>query len=166
MNGPLAEMLRYNKWATLTLIEACRALDEAQLDARGAAASGSVRELLVHVVGGQQTFALRTQGRPYSGELTRTSAWPGFDALAEIAAQSADELIAIAKGLDVERQVDLPFGGKTYRFSASFFLAHAMEHGAEHRTEIKLTLGAMGIETPDLDGWSYSAAARYGQEVP
>lgn len=165
MNAPFAQMLRYDKWATLTLIEACRSLDEAQLDARITAASGSVRELLVHVVGGQQTQALRTKGRQHEGELHRKSVWPGFDTLTEIATRASDELIAIAEALDADRDVDLPFQGKTYRFPASFFLTHAVEHGVEHRTEIKLILGSNGIETPDLDGWSYSAAAGYGQEV-
>jgi hypothetical protein len=35
----------------------------------------------------------------------------------------------------------------------------------EHRTEIKVSLNHLGIETPDLDGWSYSDAAGYGEEV-
>jgi uncharacterized damage-inducible protein DinB len=165
MNTPFAQMLRYDKWATLTLIDACRALDDAQLDARIPAASGSVRELLVHVVGGQQTQALRTKGRQHEGELNRASDWPGFDTLVDVVTRTGDELIAIAEALDTDRDVDLPFQGKTYRFPASFFLAHAVQHGVEHRTEIKLILGTIGVDTPDLDGWSYAAAAGYGQEV-
>lgn len=54
---------------------------------------------------------------------------------------------------------------KVFGFPKSFFLAHAAEHGVEHRTEIKLALAQLGIETPDLDGWPYSAAAGYGREV-
>jgi uncharacterized damage-inducible protein DinB len=165
MNAPLAEMLRYNKWATLTLLDACTLLSDEHLDAHVAATSGSVRELLMHVVGAQQTLALRTQGRQHEGELNRRSAWPGFETLAELAAQSGDELIAIAEGLDVDRSVDLPYMGKDYRFPTSFFLVHAVEHGAEHRTEVKVALGQLGVETPDLDGWSYAGAMGYGQEV-
>ena len=78
--------------------------------------------------------------------------------------QSNNDLIAIAESLDTDVDVDLPFMGKTYRFPKSFFLVHAVEHGVEHRTEIKLTLGALGIETPDLDGWAWSAAAGFGKE--
>jgi uncharacterized damage-inducible protein DinB len=165
MNTPLAELFRYNKWATRTLIEACRALTDTQLDTRMPAASGPVRELLLHVVGGQQTQVLRTQGRQHEGELTRSSRWPGFDALLEAADRSSDELIAIAEALDADRDVDLPYAGKTYRYPTSFFLTHALEHGVEHRTEIKLTLASAGIATPDLDGWAYAAAAGYGREA-
>lgn len=165
MNEPLAEMFRYNRWAMLELLMACRGLSDAHLDLRRPDASGSVRELLLHVVGGQQTFVLRTMGRQHEGELTRSSRWPGFDALIELAVTSSDALIGVAASLDVDSEVDLPWLGNTYRFPKSFFLLHALEHGMEHRTEIKMALGAAAIATPDLDGWLYSAAMGYGGEV-
>lgn len=165
MNAPLAGMLHYNRWATLTLIEACRALPDEPLDTHVAGVSGTIRVLLTHIVGAQQTFVLRAQGRQHEGELSRRSEWPGFDTLLAIATKSSDDLIAIAEDLDTEREVDLPYMGKVYRFPASFFLTHAMEHGIEHRTEIKVALGALGIETPDLDGWAYAATAGFGREV-
>jgi hypothetical protein len=34
-------------------------------------------------------------------------------------------------------------------------------HGAEHRTEIKLLLGSIGVPTPDLDSWSYARGAGF-----
>lgn len=165
MNRPLAEMFRYNRWANLVLLEACGPLPEEQLDARDPGASGPVRELLMHLVGGQQTFVLRTKGRQHEGELNRTSAFPGFDALTEIATATSDELIAIAEALEEDRELDLPYAGKRYRFPVSFFLLHALEHGVEHRTEIKLSLARLGVETPDLDAWSYAPVAGFGQEV-
>lgn len=165
MNKAFADTLRYNRWANEQLFSFCRGLDDAQLDARGAGASGTVRVLLTHIAGGQQTFVLRTQGRQHEGQLNRTSPWPGFEALTDIVRQSSDDLIAIAESLAGDEQVDLPYMGKTYRFPTSFFLVHAVEHGVEHRTEIKLTLGSLGIESPDLDGWAWGAAAGFGTEV-
>ena len=165
MNQPLAEIFRYNRWANLQLIEACRSLGDAQLDTMAPGASGTVRELLMHVVGGQQTLVLRTKGRQHEGEIGRRSAWPGFDELLEIARRSSDELIAIAEGLVEDADVDLPYQGRTYRYPRSFFLVHAAEHGVEHRTEIKMALAQMGVETPDLDGWYYCGAAGHGQPV-
>ncbi len=165
MNAPLAEMLRYNRWATLTLIDACRTLDDAHLDARIPGTSGPLRELFVHVVGGQQTFVLRTEGRQNEGELNRASAWPGWDALADAARASSDDLVRIAESLDADVEVDLPYAGKTYRFPRSFFLVHAVEHGVEHRTEIKLALGQQGVTTPDLDAWQFAVAMGYGREA-
>jgi uncharacterized damage-inducible protein DinB len=164
-NGPLAGMLHYNAWATNTLVDFCRTLRDEQLDARAPGASGSVRELLVHLVGAQQTNVLRTQGRHHEGELARWSAWPGFDVLCEIAKRSGDELLAIAERSDLYAEVELRYMGTVSRWPRSFFLIAAMEHGVEHRTEIKLTLEALGIETPHLDGWWYAEANGIGYAV-
>lgn len=165
MNAPLAEMFRYNKWANLQLFEACHALSDGQLDATPSGASGTVRVLLLHLVGSQQTFVLRTKGRQHEGELTRESAWPAFDTLIELVTASSDELIAIAEAVDLDSDVDLPFQGKAYRYPRTFFLLHAMAHGVEHRTEIKNTLARDGIATPDLDAWVYSTVRGWGREV-
>jgi uncharacterized damage-inducible protein DinB len=165
MDAGIVEMLRYNKWANATLLEACRSLADAELDAVMPGTSGSTRELLVHIVGAQQTYVLRTRGRQHEGELHRGSAWPGIDALIGIATQTSDELVTIAEQLDHDAEVDLPYEGNVYRYPTRFFLVHAAEHGVEHRTEVKVNLGQLGIETPDLDGWSYSDFAGYGTEV-
>ena len=161
----LVEMFRYNAWANLELFEACRSLTEEHLDTRAPGDLASVRELLVHIAGAQQTFVLRTQGRQHEGELGRWSDWPGIDTLIEIIKTTNDELISIAERLDDDEEVNLPYQGKVFRFPKRFFLVQAIEHGVEHRTEVKLALGDIGIATPDLDGWNYSAAAGYGQEV-
>jgi len=165
MNAPLAEVLKYNAWATLRLLEDCRELEPAVLDTRPAGATGTIRELLVHIVGAQQTFALRTKGRQHEGELARKSPFPGWDALIAAARTSGDELVAIATALESDENVDLPYVGKTFRFPKSFFVVHAIEHGADHRAEIRMGLRSLGIETRDLDGWEFGAAMGYGAEI-
>ena len=166
MSKALADCLRYNRWANLVLIEACRQLTADQLDTRAKHSSRSVRELLSHIVGSELTFALRTKGRQHEGESRRVHTWPGFDVLREVAASSGDDLVAIAARLDEDELVALPYQGKTYEYPKSFFLLHAIEHGVEHRTEIKVALARIGIETPDLDGWFHASAAGYGREIP
>ena len=168
MNTPLAQMFRYNRWANLCLLEACRPLSDALLDGHVDGISRSVRELLLHIAGGQQTFVLRTLGRQHEGELTRSSAWPGFDAIVAIALRSSDDLIAIAEKLDTDGDVALPWQGTAHHYPTSFFLVHAFEHGVEHRTEVKVALAQSGVTTPALDGWEFAAFAGYGaaEELP
>jgi hypothetical protein len=36
-------------------------------------------------------------------------------------------------------------------------LVQAVHHGNDHRTQICSTLGALGLEVPELDGWEYWA---------
>jgi uncharacterized damage-inducible protein DinB len=166
MSEALADCLRYSRWANLSLIDACRGLAAEQLDARATPSSRSVRELFQHIVGSELTFVLRTKGRQHEGESQHVEAtWPGLQVLREIVASSGDDLIAIAAGLDENELVALPYRGKKYEYPKSFFLLHAIEHGVEHRTEIKLTLALIGIETPDLDGWFYAPAAGYGRVI-
>src|SRR5438045_3483911 len=98
MDDGIVEMLEYDRWATDTLISTCRELPDAVLDVRLPGFSGSCRELFSHVVGGQQTFLLRTQGRQHEGELDRDSPWPGWDELARIAREAGGGLVAAARG--------------------------------------------------------------------
>src|SRR5215207_732112 len=112
MNKGLAEMFRYNAWANRALLEACRSLTEAQLDTLVPGISGSVRALLMHIAGGQQTFILRMTGRQHEGELGRWSAWPGIETVIDVAARTSDELITIAEQLADDEDVDLPYQGK------------------------------------------------------
>jgi uncharacterized damage-inducible protein DinB len=158
-------MFQYNAWANRTLFKACRSLTEEQLDLQVEGISGTVRELLLHIAGGQQTFVLRTKGRQHEGELDRQSDWPGMEAVIRIAASTSEELIAIAEQLKENEEVDLSYMGKMYRYPKRFFLVHAMVHSTEHRTEVKAALAQVRIETPDLDGWYYAEAAGYGQEI-
>jgi uncharacterized damage-inducible protein DinB len=79
LNKDLAEMFRYNAWANRELFSACRSLTAEQMDLHLQGISGSVRELLMHIAGGQQTFILRIKGRQNEGELGRQSAWPGIE---------------------------------------------------------------------------------------
>ena len=165
MNEGFVEMFRYNAWANRRLFEACRSLTAEQLDLRLPGISGSIRELLMHIAGGQQTFILRTLGRQHEGELERWSDWPGLEPVIEIVNGTSDKLLDIAMHLQNGEEVLLPYQDKRYKFPKRFFLVHAIEHGAEHRTEVKVALSQIGVETPDLDGWNYAESAGYGQEV-
>jgi len=161
----LIEMFRYNEWANTELFEACRSLTDEQLDYIGSGVSGSVRELLMHIAGGQRTDILRTMGRQHEGELARDSRWPGIDAVIEEAVLTSRELVDGARQLHQHEEVDLPYQGKVYRYPRHFFFIAAIEHSAEHRTEVKVALNQIGVSTPDLDGWFYAAAQGYGEEA-
>ena len=108
MTKALADCLRYNRWANLILIDACRGLTAEQLDTRAKHSSRSARDLLSHIVGSELTFVLRTKGRQNEGESRHVDTWPGFEVLREVAASSGEDLIAIAAGLDEAELVALP----------------------------------------------------------
>lgn len=162
MDGGLVELFEYNLWATAALIEGCRAAPAELLEARVPGVSDRVGALFTHLIGGQQTFALRTKSRQHEGELNRASAFPGWDELARLADETGRVLLGAASELTEDAFVELKWQGQVSRLPLRFILMHAFEHAMEHRTEIKVALGAQGFATPDLDGWNYAASKGYG----
>ena len=65
-----------------------------------------------------------------------------------------------------ERQVhvtgDDPPG--TWRMPASLILLQAVNHGTEHRSQVATILTQLGVEPPEMDGWTYFDAS--GQLIP
>ena len=165
MDRGIVEMLEYNRWANRVLLEAARDLPEQTLAARPPGVSDTIGAMFTHLVGGEQTFVLRTKGRQHEGELHRASVFPGFDELLRISNETGSALVEIAAATADDAAVELSYMGKRYRHLVRFFMAHAVSHATEHRTEIKVGLNALGIATPDLDAWSYAAAMGYGEEV-
>lgn len=162
MNDGIVELFEYNLWATAALIDGCREAPAELLEARVAGVPDTVAALFTHLVGGQQTFALRTKSRQHEGELNRRSAFPGWDELARVANESGQVLLEAARTAEPGAEVELHWQGQVSRLPLRFILTHAIEHAAEHRTEIKVALSAQGFPTPDLDGWNYAATRGYG----
>src|SRR5438034_2023870 len=123
MTKALADCLRYNRWANLILIDACRGLTAEQLDTRAKHSSRSARDLLSHIVGSELTFVLRTNGRQNEGESRVVDTWPGFEVLREVAASSGEDLIAIAAGLDEDELVALAVPRQEVRVSKELLSA-------------------------------------------
>jgi uncharacterized damage-inducible protein DinB len=163
-NAPLARMFAYNAWANAGVIDACRKLDDAQLDAPSSNAFGSIRSTLQHVIYGQYSFLARLDGDAQDARALALQ-WPGFDALTVIAAETSEALTAAASALDVDADVVLSYQGKGHRYPKSFFLLHTIQHGIEHRTQIGMMLAQLGCDAPDLDGWAFAEHAGLGGEI-
>ncbi len=163
-NAPLTRMFEYNAWANGRIIDACRALADAQLDLPGSATFGSIRSTLLHVVYAQYSFLARLDGRAQDPRSV-SPVWPGFDVLGGVATETSAALLTAAAALVEDTDVVLAYMGKTYRYPTSFFLTHALAHGVEHRTQIGMMLAQLGIEAPSLDGWEFAGFAGLGKEV-
>ena len=167
MNPALVELFRYNRWANLALIEACRGLDDATLDGRPTGPSGSVRELFLHIAGAQQSYAERASQQHVRWEVKyrRESDWPGFETVESVLRETSEQLLTLAEGFGADPDIEFQFLGKAQRYPQHFFLMEAIVHGMEHRTDIKASLAQRGIDTPDLDGWVYAWQNHVGGEV-
>src|SRR2546423_14712838 len=64
MNEALVDLFRHKTWATLRLIEYCRALDDEHLDTAVPGTYGSIRETFKHLVEAEEGyFSILTRAR-------------------------------------------------------------------------------------------------------
>jgi uncharacterized damage-inducible protein DinB len=161
----VVEFFRHNSMMNRRLLEACRGLSPEQLDATATGTYGTIGATLVHIANAQEGYAARFLGTE-RGERLEEDPFPGFEALTEHFA-NGDTLLeeaATKAGEDHEVQVtgDDPPG--TWRMHASLVLLQAVNHGTEHRSQVATILTELGVEPPEMDGWTYFENS--GQMIP
>ena len=154
-------MFDYHFWATETLIEHLGRLPAGRLDASVPGTYGSMIDTLTHMIDADSRYLLRLRdpsppladdrvGVPL-GQLS--SEMPGHRerwdrALSEL---EAGTLHATIRGREDYPDTDP---------AEAMLLLQAIHHGNDHRTQICSTLGALGLDMPDMDGWDYWANGR------
>lgn len=171
MTSPLTDPLRHNSWATRELLSFCGDLDEGQLATKEGSEGtyGSIISTLQHLLGAEARYLRRlTGGTPtWSAEPEDTTD------LGELARMSADEANAwealLAEEFDPERLITWTsaVSGARTECRAGVLVAQTLNHGNEHRAQVFTVLTGLGIEPPDLDGWSYAmATGRFTEDPP
>ena len=152
----LAEFFRHNAMMNRRLVDACRQLSPEQLGSTSVGTYGSIGSTLVHIANAQEGYAarfLRTD-RP---ERLPEDPFPGFEPLAERFAHGDAQLEEAARRADQDHEIqvtgDDPPG--VWRMPASLLLLQAVNHGTEHRSQVATILTQLGVEPPEMDGWTY-----------
>ncbi len=152
--NPLVEMFRHNTWATLRLLDACAALDDAQLDATVTGTMGSIREILTHIAGAEERYAARFTGqRP--AQVLEQAGFPGISALRRMIQTSGAVLGEQAATRQATELLTVQYDSKTQQLPVGILLIQAINHATEHRAQIMTILTQLGIEPPDLGSWPY-----------
>ena len=150
------EFFLHNAMMNRRLVEACRQLAPEQLGATATGTYGSIGATLVHVANAQEGYAARLLDTERPERLPEDP-FPGFEALAERFAHGDAQLeeAAAQAGQDREVQVtgDDPPG--TWWMPVSLFLLQAVNHGTEHRSQVATIMTHLGVEPPEMDGWTY-----------
>src|SRR5712691_1962638 len=152
----LVEFFRHNAIMNQRLVEACRQLSQEQLGATATGTYGSIGATLVHIANAQEGYAARLLDTERAERLPEEP-FPGFDALAERFAHGDAQLEEAAARAGQDRRVqvtgDDPPG--TWWMPVSLFLLQAVNHGTEHRSQVATILTQLGVEPPEMDGWTY-----------
>lgn len=151
-----ADFYRQNEWANLALIDVCRGLSDAHLDATAAGTFGSIRDTLRHIVSAEAGYAFRLGTSP-TRRLKADDPWPGFDVLAELVSVNAAALAAAAHAAtDTPIRVGTP--EEPFDVEPAVILVQAFHHSTEHRSQIATILTTLGIEPPELSSWEWGLA--------
>ncbi|MEX0983568.1 MAG: DinB family protein [Actinomycetota bacterium] len=163
MTGP-SEVLRdgfaHHLWATRRLLDALDALGEEELDAEIPGTYGSIARTITHLIDADDRYLQRlavADVPPYVDHGGQPVAVLR-ERLAEHEERWAAMLGALEEGTLLSR-VDRGEDGIVDP-AESLLLLQALHHGDDHRTQVCSTLGASGLDVPELDVWSFWAAER------
>lgn len=165
--SPLADAFAHHVWATLVLIDACRSLDNEQLQTTVPGTYGSILDTIRHLVASDAWYLwVMTEGRiPPLGDQADSMQLDDLREAMEAHAQAWSELLAA--NLDPDRIMkrrrddgsgtDAPLGIR---------LAQAIHHGTDHRSQVCTTLTTLGIEPPVIDLWGFGHTDGRVVEIP
>jgi uncharacterized damage-inducible protein DinB len=156
----LAELLRHNLWANLTLIDRCATLPDGVLGSDVRGTYGGIRETLKHLVGAEERYVAALVGGPERRNPTLEETAPDLTTLREHARQSGEEFIAYAETVEGNPSLQVTWRSQSFEMPAALFLVQAINHATEHRTQIKTALTQAGVTPPELDGWTWDDARR------
>lgn len=153
----LTTLFGHNLWANLRLLELCATLNDEQLDATIIGVYGNIRDTLQHVVTAERSYLSRIRtGQPYR----RPEGAPPLT-LAEMldsARASGQGLIESAPTVQADDTVRVDWDGVMIAIPSAILLTQAINHATEHRSQIMAILTQLGIQPPELDGWSFFRA--------
>jgi uncharacterized damage-inducible protein DinB len=150
----LTTLFSHHLWANLRLLERCAELMPEQLDASIAGAYGSIYDILQHIVTAEQSYFSRiSTGRPR----VRPADAPHMTMaeMAESLRTTGSGLIEWAPRVQADDTVQLVWDGTPREVPKTIILTQVINHATEHREQIKAILTELGIEPPDVQGWSY-----------
>ena len=150
----LTTLFRHNLWANLCLLERCAELTSEQMDTRIPGSRGSIHGTLQHIVTAERSYFSRiSTGQPHRrpGEAPPVTIAEMMDALRT----TGLGLIEWAPKVQAEDTVQVDWDGTLRDVPKTIILTQAINHATEHREQVKAILTQLGIEPPDLQGWSY-----------
>lgn len=158
----LLTAVRHNCWANVELIGFCSKLTPEQLEWTIPGTYGTIHSTLQHIVGAEHGYLHGLTGQlPPNGPLTPDRLAP-IDQLMERAKSNAERIErALSDEKDPDRMIKRPSGATA---AARVIASQFIHHGSDHRAHIGSTLGAHGVEGPNLDVWQYGRAT--GAVIP
>jgi uncharacterized damage-inducible protein DinB len=153
----LTTLFGHHLWANLRLLELCAGLTGEQLDATVVGGYGSLRDTWEHIVTAEQSYFSRIS----TGQPRRRPADAPPLTLAEMMESvrtTGAGLVEWAARVKAGDTVEIDWDGVLRQVPKTILLTQAINHATEHRAQVMVILTQLGIQPPELDGWSYFEA--------
>jgi uncharacterized damage-inducible protein DinB len=135
-------------------LDICANLTDEQLDSTLDGTFGSIRETWEHIARAEQAYFSRVS----TGKLYQHPKGEEAMTLAEIGENlrySGEGFIKRAPEVKADETVEINWDGEPRNVLKAILLTQTINHATEHRSQIMTILTQLGIQPPDLDGWTY-----------
>ncbi len=144
----------YHYWATGRILQAAEGLGEAEFTAATSHSHGSIQGTLAHMLSAEWMWLTRWQGTSPKTMLSAAE----FPTLASVRERAAVEeqrmrtFISSLQDADLDRVVRYTnTKGKEFAYPLWKLMAHVVNHGTQHRSEVAAMLTDLGRSPGDLD---------------
>jgi uncharacterized damage-inducible protein DinB len=150
----LTTLFRHNLWANLRLLEQCAGLTADQLKSTTVGTYGSIQDTLQHIVTAERSYLSRiSTGQPY--RRPKDAPPMTIAEMTESAQATGSGLIEWAPKIQAEDLAQVDWDGTPRDVPKTILLTQAINHATEHRAQIMAIMTQLGIQPPELDGWTY-----------
>jgi uncharacterized damage-inducible protein DinB len=164
MDAGFVALFRHHAWASDKLLAACEGLPSDQLEFVVDGTFGGLGATLRHLVEAEERYVRGLRGQTAPGPdsargidrpVPPEALAPSVRVLRRRATASAAALIELAEVTPPGAIVTAVQDGEPAAIRALTFFIQALDHGSEHRTQVRHALTILGYDPPDLDGWAY-----------
>jgi uncharacterized damage-inducible protein DinB len=150
-----SNVFRHHRWSNRVLIDFLAGLTDEQLELSVGGTYGGSLATIRHVVSSDADYVRIIPDAPRVAQVDDHGPWGGWDELRSVAREADSALVEYVDGItDDAFFVDID-DGTPFELTRSFLLGQIIHHATDHRTQIRTTLSAHGIEPPDLSVWSW-----------
>ena len=144
----------YNAWANRRILDACGALTEEQFTRDLGSSFRSVRDTVVHILGGEWIWLERWHGRSPSA-LPPSSDFPTLARVRERWAEierGLKDFVAGVSAADLDRVIEYRnTRGNRFAYPLRSMLQHVVNHGTYHRGQVTTLLRQLGAQPRPTD---------------
>jgi len=150
-----SNLFRHHRWSNQVLIDFLSRLPEDHLELTVPGTYDSSIDTIRHLISSDADYVRIIPDTPKVPQIAQDGPFGGWDELRAIAEAADTALIEYVDGLTEDLFFIDVDEGEAFELTRSMLLTQIIHHATEHRSQIRTTLSAHGIEPPELSVWSW-----------